>query len=120
MYRIVFILLATLAILATIIVLSTNAQSQSRKPGESADTSVIVDKKVLCDFNERIIGSVTGGDFKEAPVFVGNDKLSESKTTLFINRKTGSWTMVQANERVGCIVTAGEAHILLNDAAKSK
>jgi hypothetical protein len=70
----------------------------------SAQGPVTVEKKVVCHWANVILESLAK-DFEEKPIWagVGADK---TRYSLFTNT-TGSWTLIQFNEEVACIIGAG-------------
>lgn len=64
----------------------------------------IVDKPVFCSSLKIIIEAVSG-QFEEIPVWRGND--NKSKYVMTANQKTGTWTMIQYNDEVACVVGFG-------------
>ena len=67
---------------------------------------VTVEKPVICDKTEKVIEGLQKGQYKETPYWVGQD--DKSKYALFSNEKTRTWTMIQFNENIACIIGAGE------------
>ncbi len=64
-------------------------------------------KPVICDDIKKIIGSLNQ-NFKEKPVWVAKDENDETRYSLFVNQKTGSWTLIQFTSTVACILGVGE------------
>ncbi len=64
----------------------------------------MVNKPVFCSSLKNIIESVTK-DFEELPVWRGND--DKSRYVLTANQKSGTWTMIQYNETVACVIGIG-------------
>lgn len=81
---------------------------------------VTVEKPVICDKVKTVIEFLSGGNFKEQPFWVGSD--DTSKYVMMVNEKTGTWTMVQFNDQIACIIGTGENHrvILKGTTTKSK
>lgn len=75
-------------------------------PAMATAEPVTVEKPVQCDKTERVINYLLNSEYKEKPIWVGSDDLS--RFSIFSNNKTGSWTIVQFNETVACILGAGE------------
>lgn len=67
---------------------------------------VTVEKPVICDKVEIVIRGLQDGQYQEQPFWIGVDDLS--RYTLFTNPKTRTWTLVQFNDRIACILGAGE------------
>jgi hypothetical protein len=46
-------------------------------------------------------------DYEEKPVFVGLAPDSKTKVAVTINEKTGTWSYVQFDEKIACILGSG-------------
>jgi hypothetical protein len=64
-------------------------------------------KPVVCDDTIVIIQSLHK-THKEKIIWVGQDNNDESRFGLFVNEKTGSWTLLQMTPKVSCILGVGE------------
>lgn len=69
-----------------------------------AQEPVIVEKSVVCDKTEIVLNSLIK-EFSEKPVWLGNS--GDSKYSMFVDKK-GAWTIIQFNNRIACIIGAGE------------
>lgn len=67
---------------------------------------VTVEKPVPCEKTETVINGLLNNDYKEQPIWIGVD--DKSKYSIFANEKTGSWTIIQFNDKIACILGAGE------------
>lgn len=67
---------------------------------------VTVEKPVQCEKTETIINGLLSSDYKEQPIWVGKDE--KSRYSVFANPKTGSWTLIQFNDKIACMLGAGE------------
>lgn len=67
---------------------------------------VTVEKPVICDKTEKVIDVLQKGRYKENPIWIGTD--DQSRYALFVNERTKSWTMIQFNETIACIIGVGE------------
>jgi len=45
--------------------------------------------------------------YKETPVWVGKS-VNNTHITLLVNKETGSWTMIEYDSRLACVLGAGE------------
>ena len=71
---------------------------------------VTVEKKVVCDSLEAVMASLTGDDIKEVPIWMGKETESELPGySVLVNEKTGTWSIIQFNQKAACIIGAGEA-----------
>lgn len=75
-------------------------------PSLSSAQLVTVDKPVQCARTEVLLPGLANSEYKEQPVWVGTDE--ESTFSLFVNEKTKSWTLVQFNQKVACVLGTGE------------
>lgn len=69
---------------------------------------VRVEKPVICGPTELVIGEVV--DHKERPIW--GSQLEDSKVALFANPETETWTMVQWNADVACVIEVGKGYFL--------
>ena len=66
---------------------------------------VTVEKPVICDTPKIVVESISG-TYQEQPSWIGRD--NSSKYALFVNEKTKTWTMIQFNDNIACIIGVGE------------
>lgn len=66
-----------------------------------------VDKQVHCDESKKIISSLVGQDYQEKPQWLGDSETGDSKYILMMNSITKSWTLIQMNDSVACIIGTG-------------
>jgi hypothetical protein len=76
-----------------------NAQFQSEKP-------------IICDQTKKIIESLTT-NFYEKPIWTAMDAQDGTRYSLFVNSKTGAWTLLQMTPEYACILGVGEESTLL-------
>jgi hypothetical protein len=69
---------------------------------------VTVEKPVICDTPKIVIETLTGTGYREQPFWAGNDK--SSRYIMLVNEDTGSWTIVQFNNNIACVLGTGENH----------
>ena len=74
---------------------------------------VVVKKPVVCtDFTELL--KSLKNTHEEQPVFLGKD--TDTNYSLFVNSKTGTWTMIQFIDDVACVIgMGGNAKIVLGE-----
>jgi len=65
------------------------------------------DKSVTCGPIVSIIEGLISEKYKEIPTWIGKDKEASSRYSLFVNEKTGAWTLVQFGNEIGCILGLG-------------
>ncbi len=64
-------------------------------------------KPIICDDTKTIIKSLTE-NYNEHPVWTAKDLLNDSRYSLFVNPKTGAWTLLQMTPSVTCILGIGD------------
>ena len=69
-------------------------------------------KAVVCDETKKIISALSE-HWNEKLQWIGNDSTDASKYGLFVNEKTGTWTMLQFTAEVACIIGVGEKSKLI-------
>ena len=69
---------------------------------------VTVEKPVVCDTPKTVIETLTGAGYREQPFWAGNDETS--RYILLANERTKSWTIVQFNNKIACVLGTGENH----------
>lgn len=72
---------------------------------------VTVEKPVVCDKVKNVIEYLSGSDIQEQPFWVGIDK--KSRYLMMVNKETNSWTIIQFNDQIACIIGSGENSKLL-------
>ncbi len=70
-----------------------------------------VNKPVVCSDVKSMIEFLSGEEFKEVPTWVGKDE--SSKFILMANEKAKTWTLVQFNDQVACILGTGTDGLIL-------
>jgi hypothetical protein len=66
---------------------------------------VQVEKPVVCSNLKTVVETISQ-DFQEQPAWRGND--SNSKYIMFANSKTGTWTLIQYDDKIACVIGSGE------------
>jgi len=66
-----------------------------------------VPKSVLCGPLAAIIRGITSAEIDERPIWVGRDEESKSYYAVFVNSKTGAFTVIQFGSEIGCILGTG-------------
>lgn len=80
-------------------------------PAVALAQPVTVEKPVVCDRIEVVMTGLAEGDYKELPIWLGES--DKSKYTLFVNEKNKTWTIVQFDEKMACILGAGDQHQMI-------
>lgn len=79
---------------------------------------VTVEKPVICDKIKTIIEVLSGSKYSEQPFWIGQDETS--KYVMMVNEKTSTWTLVQFNDQIACILGSGENHKVVNPGTRTK
>lgn len=73
-------------------------------------------KQVICD-NTKAVMDFLAENFEEKPVWIAKDQNDETRYSLFVNQKTGSWTLLQFTPTVACFLGMGdESKYIFGDA----
>lgn len=67
---------------------------------------VTVEKPVVCDRVEKVFEELQGQSYKEQPIWIGAGE--NSTFTIFANEKTKTWTVVQFNDNIACVLGMGD------------
>ena len=62
------------------------------------------EKPITCSDVKTVIEGLSDG-YNEQPFWIGNSQ--DSKYILMVNPKTNTWTMVQYNDKIACVVGTG-------------
>lgn len=93
-----------LAILAIFALCITNSTAQ-----------IQVEKPIICMDPATLYKSLTSEDIREQILWTGQSESGDSKYLLFSNKKTRTWTFVQLNEKIACILGTGEKSVFIDD-----
>jgi hypothetical protein len=74
-----------------------------------------IEKEVICDDIKTVVATLM--KFKETIVWTGKD--DSSKYALLANDQTGTWTLLQFDSNIACVIGAGEGHNPLRSISKS-
>jgi hypothetical protein len=66
-------------------------------------------KNVFCSQTQLVLDSIVK-EHKELPLWAS--KLSNSNIALFVNYDTKTWTLLQWNDQLACIIEIGKGYIL--------
>jgi len=67
---------------------------------------VTVEKPIVCDTPKIVIETLTGKQYEEQPFWIGAD--NNSRYVMLVNEKTSTWSFVQLNENIACVLGTGE------------
>jgi hypothetical protein len=71
-------------------------------------------KPILCDNTKILLQSLTE-NYNEQPIWTARNPVDNTRFGLFVNAKTGSWTLIQMTSEIACIIGVGEESSILGD-----
>ena len=66
-----------------------------------------IQKNVFCGPVSVILKALAADDIKEEPLWTGKDESERSDYAIFVNSKTGAFTIIQFGKEIGCILGIG-------------
>ena len=77
--------------------------------GLAVAQSVTVQKPIECAETATLLRGLSGSDYKEQPIWWGIEPgATVSRYSLFVNEQTKSWTLIQFDEKIACVLGTGE------------
>ena len=77
--------------------------------GIAVAQSVTVQKSIECADTATLLRGLNGSDYKEKPIWWGIEPgTTVSRYSLFVNEETKSWTLIQFDEKIACVLGTGE------------
>ena len=70
-------------------------------------------KEVYCDNTDKLLLILQNSEFEEVPIWFGKGDGKAPNYSLLVNQKTKSWTMIQFNNEIACVIGTGENFNLL-------
>jgi hypothetical protein len=71
--------------------------------------SITMQKPLECTDTKTMFRGLINGDYKENPIWWGIEPGDTvSRYSLFVNEQTKSWTLIQFDEKMACVLGAGE------------
>lgn len=64
-----------------------------------------INKPIVCEETRIVLSTLLSSEYEEFPIWMGNDE--NSRYSLFANEKTKSWTLLQYDEKIACILGVG-------------
>ena len=64
-----------------------------------------INKPIVCEETSVVLTTLFSGDYQEFPIWMGNGE--NSRFSLFANEKTKSWTLIQYDEKIACVLGVG-------------
>jgi hypothetical protein len=75
---------------------------------------VTTKKEVQCDKTDVMISVLKGRDYEEVPIWFGKGESKAPNYSLFVNAETKSWTIIQFNNELSCVLGSGESYTILS------
>lgn len=66
-----------------------------------------LNKKVFCTSPEALFSLITGSEYKEKPFWNGSSIDEKSNFVIFHNEKTGTFSIIEFNDKVACLLGEG-------------
>ena len=82
--------------------------------GTASAQLVISNKEVQCEKTDVMISVLKGKDFEEVPIWLGKGDSKAPNYSLFVNAETKSWTIIQFNNEMSCVLGSGESYTILS------
>ena len=77
--------------------------------GIAVAQSVTMQKPVECADTEILFRGLIGSNYTEKPIWMGVESgATLSRYSLFVNEKTKTWTLIQFDDKIACVLGTGE------------
>lgn len=74
---------------------------------------VTIEKPVICDATETVFKSLSGENYQETPIWLASSTEKLVNYSLWVNVSTKTWTIVQFNKNIACILGVGESYSII-------
>jgi len=75
------------------------------------------ERKFTCGKTQFVISALTQ-NAQEKPIWAGADPQTGTQTTILLNTKTLTWSVVQYDRDMACVLQSGEGFQILTDSFK--
>ena len=65
-----------------------------------------INKPIVCEETRIVLSALLSSEYEEIPIWMGTGP--NSRYSLFANEKTKSWTLIQYDEKIACILGVGD------------
>jgi hypothetical protein len=87
--------------------------------GLAVAQSVTVQKPIECADTATLLRGLSGSDYKERPIWWGIEPgATVSRYSLFVNEETKTWTLIQFDDKIACVLGTGENSIQIFNGPK--
>ena len=69
-------------------------------------------KPITCGTAKIMLKSLTDPEINERPIWIGTSEDSKTRTIIFVNNTTLSWTVLQLDDKIACVLNTGEGYSL--------
>ncbi len=74
----------------------------------AAAQPIIIQKPVTCVDTKTLLQGLIGSNYKETPAWLGIEPGAEvPKYSVFVNPQTKTWTIIQFNDTIACVLGTG-------------
>jgi hypothetical protein len=63
---------------------------------------------IQCGETKYILANLIGEEIQEHPLWVGTNDTSKTSTMVMVNNNTQTWTVVQFDKKIACVLGVGE------------
>ena len=64
-------------------------------------------KDVVCDNKKELFDWVQTNEYQEKLIWIGDSPLSKTKLAVISNKDTGTWTIIEFNDKYACVLSVG-------------
>lgn len=64
-------------------------------------------KDVVCDNKKELFDWVQTNEYQEKLIWMGDSPLSKTKLAVISNKDTGTWTIIEFNDKYACVLSVG-------------
>ena len=68
------------------------------------------ERKITCGTLKIILKTLTGEEIEESPIWVGRTDTTDTQTAVLVNKQTLTWTVIQYDTKVACVLSSGEGY----------
>lgn len=72
-----------------------------------------INKPIVCEETSVVLSTLFSSEYEEFPIWMGRDE--DSRYSLFANQKTKSWTLIQYDEKIACVLGVGTRYRMVFD-----
>jgi len=71
---------------------------------------VTINKPIVCDAAEIVFKTLSGENYQERPIWLATSSEKLVNYSLWVNVSSKTWTIVQFNKDIACILGVGESY----------